>query len=102
MQTRRTDAPRPMGRTRRNRGRRNLIVAVVAAMVTSFLTIATAPAVGAAELVDVNVGLSGDDGVVITWETDVATSAAIVYGTTPEYGEAWLDPAISTTHSAQR
>jgi len=69
-------------------------------MVSSILTIMAAAPAGAAELVAVGVSLAGDDRVVVTWDTDVPTSAALVYGTTQEYGQAWIDPSLATHHEA--
>ena len=80
---------RPEVALRRRRRRRNLIVAVVAAIVSSFLTIVAVPAVAAAELVGIQVRLADDNSAIVTWETDVATSASLVYGTTSRYGQAW-------------
>ena len=73
---------------------------LVTLLISSVLAVASAPAIGAAELVDVNVRLADNDHVVVEWSTDAPTSSTLVYGTDVEYGQAWIDPNVASEHRA--
>ncbi|MCP3939415.1 MAG: hypothetical protein GY708_29050 [Actinomycetia bacterium] len=83
-----------LGRCRRSA----LLVLAAAASLATFVSPSDASA--SAEFVGIDARPGGTGHVIIEWETDVATTATLVFGLGPTYGQAWIDPALSTRHRA--